>query len=327
MANPTAQDIIIAAYSLLGIYDTTSALTPWELKVGLDTLSDLLDSWNNQNLLVYSTTPIVLPFISGVQTYMVGSRNPFSADILNNVMTVTSGTPGNIAAGQYLIAPGVAPNTTITGIVGGNQYSLSWTAPQPLTNISCGLCDYIAPDNNNFVNSQRYYNWNIPRPVKIQSLSIQYPSGTGQPVELEIPGIDREKWQNIPQKNTQSLWPIQFYDDCAYPYRNLNMWPIPTETNANAILYVWEQLDVATGLNDSIFAPPGYAMALKYTLAEYLAPHFERVASPDIKAKALAARQAIDNINEGIPTTHYDSIWGGSRGSTMAWESRGRVVL
>ena len=69
-------------------------------------------------------------------------------------------------------------------------------------------------------------------------------------------------------------------------------------------------------------------MALKLSLAEILAFHFERVINPDLKAKASQARSAINNINEGIPKTRYDGIWGGAAaGSDMTWASRGRVRI
>jgi len=323
----TAQECIEAAYSFIGIFDTTSPLTPYELRVGLKTLQDMLDEWDNKNLMVYSTTPYTFPFQTGIQTYQLGSTNPFTCNILGNVMTVVSGTPGNVAPGDILIAPGVAPNTAIQSILTGNQYTLNWSAPQPITQVTAGLCKFVPPNTNTFITTSGLdYNWNIPRPVKIEKVSIQYPAGTGQPVELEIPQVPLEYWIGIPQKNTTSLWPLYVYDDAADPYRNLRFWPVP-QNAANAIIYVWEQLGGVQSLTSKIYAPAGYSMAIKLSLAEFLALHFERVVSPDFKAKALASRNAINNINEGIPTTRFDSIWGGSRGSSMVWESRGRVRI
>ena len=322
-----AQDIILAAYSFLGIYDTTSPLTPYELQLGLQSLIDLLDQWDNQDLSVFSTTPYVFPFQSGIQTYQVGATNRFVGNILNNVMTITSGTPGNVTVGQVLIAPGVAPGTTIAGILTGNQYTLSWTAPNPITQVDAGLCNYVSPNTNYFNSSPGLdYNWNIPRPVKIDKVEIQYPSGINQPVKLEIPQVSLEVWTNLPQDNTVSLWPTMVYDDCADGYRNLRFWPIPGNT-ANCILWVWDQLDKVANLNDTVFAPPGYAMALKLSLAELLEFHFERALTPEFHSKALAARSAINNINADIPSIKYDSIFGGSMGSSMVFESRGRVRL
>jgi len=328
MANPTALDLIQAAYSLLGIYDQTSPLSPFETQLGLTTLTDLLDQWNNENLLVFSTTPYTFPFQNNIQTYQVGSVNPFTCNILGNIMTITSGTPGAVIVGEVLICNGVPANTTITGILTGNQYTLSWTAPLPITNQTGSLCGFVTPTTNTFISVYPTdYSWNIPRPVKIEKVSIQFPAGSGQPVELEIPQIPLEEWIGVPQKNTSSLWPLFVYDDCADPVRNLRFWPVP-QVNANCILYVYSQLNRITNLTDQIYAPPGYAMALKLSLAEILAFHFERVISPDLKAKASQARSAINNINEGIPKTRYDWIWGGAgAGSDMTWASRGRVRI
>ncbi len=322
-----AHDIINAAYSFLGIYDETSTLTPFETQLGLYSLIDLLDSWDNQDLLVYSTTPYTFPFQTGVQTYQVGSINPFTCNILGNVMTVTSGTPGSVSIGEVLIAPGVAPNTTITGINTGNTYTLSWTAPLPITGVSAGLCSFVPPATNTFdVPSAINYNWNMPRPTKIERVTIKFPGGTNQPVELEIPIVDLDFWINLPQKNTQSLWPLYVYDDGADKFRNLNFYPVPS-TNATCELYVYEQLNTIQNLNDTIFAPPGYSMALKLSLAEILELHFERILTPAFHAKALAARNSINNINQGIPSIQYDSTWGGSSGNSAVLASRGRVRI
>ena len=69
MATMTALDVIQSAMSLIGIFDQTSPLTPFETQLGLTTLVDLLDSWDNQNLLVYSDAPYTFPFQNGIQTY------------------------------------------------------------------------------------------------------------------------------------------------------------------------------------------------------------------------------------------------------------------
>jgi hypothetical protein len=326
MGNPTALDLIEAAYSLIGIWDTTSPLTPYETQLGLTTLNDLMDQWDNENLLVFSTTPFTFPFQNNIQTYQVGSVNPFVCNILGDVMTVVSGTPGTVQIGNVLIANGVPANTTITGILTGNQYTLSWTAPLPITGVNGSLCGFVTPQTNTFISAYPTdYSWNIPRPVKIEKVSIQFPAGNSQPVELEIPQIPLEEWIGVPQKNTSSLWPLFVYDDCADPVRNLRFWPVP-QVNANCILYVWEQLNKVTALTNTLYAPPGYSMAIKLSLAEILALHFERVLTPDFKAKASQARSAINNINQQIPKTRYDGIWGGAAaGSDMTWASRGRV--
>lgn len=322
-----ASDIITAAYSFLGIYDTTSPLTPFETQLGLTSLIDLLDQWDNEDLSVFSTTPYVFPFQTGIQNYQLGATNRFICNILGNVMTVVSGTPGAISNGEVLIAQGVPPNTTITGTITGNTYSLSWTSPMPITQVLAGLCTYVMPTTNYFNATPGYdYNWNIPRPVKIEKVEIQYPSGVNQPVKLEIPLVSLETWATVAQDNTTSLFPTMVFDDDADGYRNLRFWPVPGNT-ANCILWVWDQLDKVANSTDTVFAPPGYAMALKLTLAELLEFHFDRVLAPEFHAKALAARNAINNINQGIPCMKYAGIWGGSYGSSMVWESRGRVRL
>ena len=327
MANPTALDLIEAAYSMIGIWDTTSPLTPYETQLGLTTLSDMLDEWDNRDLMVYCETPFSFPFQNGIQTYQLGSVNPFFCNILGDVMTVTEGNPGAVSPGNVLQAPGVPVGTTVLALLGGNQYQLSFTAPIPLTGLTAALCYQIAPQTNTVIASQPIdYLWNMPRPVKIDRVSILFPSGTDQPVEIEIPQVPLEDWIRVPQKNTISLWPQFLYDDCSVPNRNLRFWPVP-EITATCTLWVWEQLGSVGSLTEQIYAPPGYSIAMKLSLAEVLALHFERILSPDFHLMASRARNAINNINQGIPHLRVNSIWSRGGHNTLANESRGRVRI
>ena len=146
--NMTALDAIQGAYSMIGIFDQSSPLTPFETQLGLTTLQDLLDKWDNEALLVYSSTPYTFPFQNGIQTYQLGPVNQFTCNILGNVMTVLTGTPVIALGTSVLIAPGVAAGTIVESLVTGNQYLLNWTAPGPITCVQAGLCNPVAPKSS-----------------------------------------------------------------------------------------------------------------------------------------------------------------------------------
>ncbi len=320
----TAQSIIEGAYGLLGIFDGTSALTPSEYQTGLTVLNDMIDSWNNLNLMVFSSTAFVLPFISGVQTYQIGQTNPFVFNLTGSTMTIISGTPNINLGSSVLVAPGVPPLVTVNASLGGGQYTVSYTAPFALTGVTGGLCN-LTTNLTPWTNGQAF-NWNFPRPTRIERVSIQFPSNTSQPVEIAIPFVDEEAWQGIPLKNTISDYPTMCYQDDAFPYNNLNFWPIPS-TGASAVLYVWELTPGAINLQTQMEVPQGYNVALKQNLAIELAPYNQIEPAQTLLRLAAASRQAIDNINAKIPRVHYDPMWLGQRSDSTALNSRGRVVF
>jgi hypothetical protein len=55
----TAAQIIDRAYTLLGYKDPSDALSGQDQSYALDTLNDLIDTWNTQSLYIYTTTEVV----------------------------------------------------------------------------------------------------------------------------------------------------------------------------------------------------------------------------------------------------------------------------
>lgn len=117
-------------------------------------------------------------------------------------------------------------------------------------------------------------NINIPRPPVIASVGvINQPSST-QPIELPLDMISEQEWRDIPVKNTVGALPLRVWDDCNFPLRNLNFWPIPN-VNISFALYLWQQLNQFADSNITLYSfPPAYLRALRYALAVELAAEF-----------------------------------------------------
>lgn len=109
-------------------------------------------------------------------------------------------------------------------------------------------------------------NFNIPRPAKLERISIVNLGNVNQPLELPMTLYTDRDWQMIPVKNIGSTLPQGVYDDGAFPLRNLSYWPIPS-TNVNTILYSWSPLNAFPDLTTDVTLPPGYMEALRYNLA------------------------------------------------------------
>lgn len=74
----TVRKIIESSFKLLGIMSDGSTLTASEYEDALDSFNDLIQAWNLENLLVYSTNRDIFPFSPGQQTYNLGAGGDFN---------------------------------------------------------------------------------------------------------------------------------------------------------------------------------------------------------------------------------------------------------
>lgn len=186
-----------------------------------------------------------------------------------------------------------------------------------------------------FIPGQQVYtlgtggDFDYPRPANVERISVLYPGTGTTPVELPLDiATDLEDWQNITVKDTPSVFPLICYINYSFPLMELNFWPIPNG-NASVILYTWDLLpNNLANLTDIIELPQGYSEAVILNLAVKLAQMFDRQPSPQLLSDARQAKHAINDINAGTPTLHYDPLFAGRSGAlSMAYKSFGRVVL
>jgi hypothetical protein len=202
-------------------------------------------------------------------------------------------------------------------------------------NLSDLLVYSTNPHTFAFVPNQQTYtlgtggDFDMPRPSRIDRVSIQIPGSNNYNVELPIDAdFDLESWQNLVVKQTPSQFPLCMWNNTGYPFMELNFWPIP-QGPCSVVLYTWDLMPQIVNLVDQIELPTGYSDAIIYNLAVRLAQLFDRVPSPQLLAEAKAAKSDINDINAGTPTTHYDPMWSGSNSaaSNIAAKSWGRVAL
>lgn len=317
----TAQQVIEDAYGYIGIFDGTSALQPQEYTTALRLLNDMIDRWGQIQLMVYSETATQFNFVAGYQYYELGSVNPISgASITGNVLTA----PGlTYQLGAQIVGAGIPVSTFLTGGT-GPTYTLSQSMPTPLTNLTVDTCTFSpggAPYGAGTVQ------WAFPRPTRLSRMSILYAPGS-QALELQIPIIDLEKWQNIPIKNTPTQnFPLMVYNDESFPNMNLSFWPVPTNSSG-VVAYTWNTLGELATLANLIELPPGYVDAFKYNLALRLALTNGITPEPWLVTEAKLSRNDIDDINLKTPMLHIDPLFAGrSRSNGIDIASRGFVSL
>lgn len=318
----TAQQVIEQAYGLIGVYDGTSALQPREYTTGLAQLNSMIDRWGQIQLMVYSETATQFNFVNGYQYYQLGPVNPISGATLTGN---TLHAPGlTYQQNAQIVGDGIPVSTFLTANLGSGNFSVSISAPTPLADMTVDTCTFSpggAPYGLGVVQ------WAFPRPTRLSRMSILYVPGA-QALELQIPIIDLEKWQNIPIKNTQAgNFPLMVYNDESFPTMNLSFWPVPTSASG-AVTYTWNTLGELSTLAAIIELPPGYVDAFQYNLALRLALINGMTPEPWLVTEAKLSRQDIDDINQKTPMLHIDPLFAGrSRSNGIDIASRGFVVL
>lgn len=138
--------------------------------------------------------------------------------------------------------------------------------------------------------------FDIPRPAKIEDAYIIQLQNPAQPLELQLPMYTDEQWAGIPVKNIVSTLPNVFYDDGAFPFRNLSYYPIPSILVQTA-LWTWTSLQLCSDLTTVMSFPPGYQEAFRFNLATRLAPEYGVQTPIEVAAYALESKARLKSYN------------------------------
>jgi len=202
-----------------------------------------------------------------------------------------------LASGEQ---PSAAEQTDALTIL--QQMMDEWLAERLLTFLIQRTGNQGGPQTFPLISGQQTYtlgsggNFNIPRPAKIERISLEWLANPAQPLELPLEMVNEQRWQTVPVKAITSTLPTVVYDDQAFPLRNLSFWCVPTVVS-NVILYYWSPLSIFTDLVTDIQFPPAYIKALRYNLAVDLAPEFGRPSPPEVALQALASKAVVESMN------------------------------
>jgi hypothetical protein len=148
-------------------------------------------------------------------------------------------------------------------------------------------------------------NFLLPRPPRLERVSIMYSASQSTPVELPMEMVDDVGWQSISNKSVTSILPQVCYVEEDFPDMKLSFWPAPTQANP-VVLYPWAALAQFPDLQTPFSFPPGYARFIRYNLALDLAAEFpcdltkvqlvQKIAAQaksDIQSLNLKAKEAV----------------------------------
>jgi hypothetical protein len=266
MAQPI--DIISGALKDIGALAGGETPTADAVQDAFAMLNDMIDQWSNESMMVSYKTEIIFPITPGQIQYTIGPGGTiganFTGSITGNVLTVTGITQGALALGQTLSGTGIANGTTITAFgtgAGGNvndngTYTVSISQTVASTAINA------------------YYQ----RPLAIQSSFVRINTNSnGTPIvngglDYPVAVLNLENYEMIGLKTLSGPWPKAMYYQPSDPLGNIFVWPNPSQGEMHIFA---DTLFTRYGtVYDNIVLPQGYVLALRWCLAERLAPMY-----------------------------------------------------
>ena len=283
-------DIVSRALKDIGALEAGETPTPDAAKDAFEMMNDMIDQWSNENMMVFNVTEIICPVIPGQTQYTIGP-NPstqnfigasFTGSITGNILTVTGILSGALAQGQTLSGTGITAGTKITQFLtgaGGNineegTYQVNINQTVASTTITA------------------YYQ----KPLNLDSAFVRVnTTSNGQPITgggLDYPMsvLALQDYEMIGLKTLSGPWPKAVYFNAGSDSGNLFVWPSPSQGELH--LFANTLFSRYDSMYEDITLPQGYAMCLRWCLAERLMPMYGKASPTQIQMIQTFAGQA-----------------------------------
>ncbi len=120
-------------------------------------------------------------------------------------------------------------------------------------------------------------------PLGIENAYIVSTPNPANDVKLDI--LTSREYSEIAIKSTQSTIPRGLYVEYTYPLARLTLYPVPSEAKTLK-LFTMKPVSNFANLSTTINLPVGYNRALRFNLAQELAPEYGKEASPTVQTVA-----------------------------------------
>ena len=292
----TPLDIISRSLKDIGALEAGESPSPDAVQDAFEMLNDLVDQWSNEDMMVYNTTEIIFPLIPGQVQYTIGP-NPstqnfigatFTGSITGNVLTVTGISSGAVAQGQTLSGTGITKGTKIVEFLTGAGGNVNEVGTYKL-NVT-----YTAPVASQLLTA--YYQ----KPLVIDQAYVRINTNSnGQPIingglDYQVAVLALENYNLIGLKTLNGPWPKAIYYNPNAESGNLFVWPNPSQGEMH--MFSTTLFSNYETVYDDIVLPKGYAMALRWNLAERLMPMYGKASATQISMINAYAAQSKSTI-------------------------------
>lgn len=190
----------------------------------------------------------------------------------------------------------------------GNQRRAIYVVGEHPYNLQANVQSYTIGTGGTF---------NQERPNWIEGISI-VPDKTASPV-LRLPigrPLTLEKWRALIARSSQATYPTSAYYDHAWSagLANISVYPVPTSSNAQIILYTPDALAEFADPNTAYTFPRGYARMIRYNLAKEIALAYNLPVPPAVDQIAKESLASLKRVNWRAKDATFDPSWGLGRG-------------
>ena len=140
---------------------------------------------------------------------------------------------------------------------------------------------------------------NRARPPQVSH--VYYQDTVSSPTqEYPMDALTDDAFALIPQKTLQSSLPSFYYYNPTYPFGTVTLWPVPTKTTLQGVMYAPTGLTEFAALTDALSLPPGYKRALIKNLAMDIAGSYGKEVPQALKDDADESLQSVKAVNHRV---------------------------
>lgn len=155
----------------------------------------------------------------------------------------------------------------------------------------------------------------IARPVSL--LGCGYIETADTPdSEHALTPFDDAGWAAVTQKALTAVLPTNYHYNPTYPLATLTLWPAPTSSTLQGVVYAKTALTEFASLSTAVSLPPGYRRMLVKNLALELAPGLGKTVSRELALAAADSLSVVKRQNVQIPPMSFPSDSLGVGGGT-----------
>lgn len=125
--------------------------------------------------------------------------------------------------------------------------------------------------------------------------AVRYQDTSQSPtLELSLTALTDDAWAGISEKTETSTLPSSWYFDRNYPLGNLQLWPVPTSSTLQGVIYAPTAVTSFSATSTAVSLPPGYEELLVKSMAARLASAFDRMSMKrDLMEEAEEAKRRV----------------------------------
>jgi len=156
--------------------------------------------------------------------------------------------------------------------------------------------------------------FNITRPVKLESAFFRMQSGSPLPVDYPLEVLRANEDYNRISIKKLNAFPQYIYYNTGYPLGTIYVWPVPNN-QYEIFLTVMTQLEAFQTITDTVTMPPEYLSAMQWNLARIICVIYGLPITPELTGYAEASMRAIEEVNSQIPLLHMPVALRGKSGA------------